>query len=124
MDPDDLLPAYASKPDEELRSVIVAHSGLAQAIVAAHPEMAQDAGFELFDAAWARRYWRSVVAEVAGIDALNRVASWVVGASIGQLASLIAARFALPPPARPAAVALAVVLLRAARSMTGGRVAS
>lgn len=116
MDVDDLALSYADKSEEELRGIITGESQVADAIVTSHPEMAQDAGFELFDGAWARRYWRSVVAEVAGIKALDKVSSWAVGASIGQLAALIVAHFALPPVALPAAVALAVVLLRAAKA--------
>lgn len=105
---------YENKPESELTEAVVASYELTQAILAAHPEMAQDAGFELFDREWATRYWRSIVSEVSGIKPLDKVQSWAVGATISQLAASIVAHYALPAVALSAAVALAVILIRAA----------
>lgn len=113
---DQLVVAYANKSDEELRNVIVNSDLLSTAIVSSHPEMAQDAGFELFDKGWAKRYWRSVMAQISGVGAMDRVYSWAVGVSIAEVAKLILQHYALPAVAMSAAVALAVVLVRAAKA--------
>lgn len=114
MDDAALIALYEHKAEGELTEAVVGSYELTQSILAAHPEMAQDAGFELFDRAWATRYWRSIVSEVSGIKPLDKVQGWAVGATISQLAALIVSYYALPAVALSAAVALAVILLRAA----------
>lgn len=116
MDTDDLIAAYAGKSDDELRDVVVKSDLLTRAIVASHPQMAQDAGFELFDQGWAKRYWRSVMAQISGIGAMDRVYSWAVGVSIAEVAKLILQHYTLPAVTMSAAVALAVMLVRAAKA--------
>jgi hypothetical protein len=114
MDAAQLASTYQARSDEELTQVVVANYDLTHAILAAHAEIAQDAGFELFDAAWAKRYWRSIVTDITGIKVVDEIYSWAIGASIAEAANLVVATYALPPVALPAAVALAVILVRAA----------
>ncbi|HJZ93967.1 MAG TPA: hypothetical protein VKE40_24040 [Gemmataceae bacterium] len=113
---DDPNVTYAAKSDDELREIIVANYELSQAVVNANPKMAQDAGFELFDRAWAKRYWASVVSQVSGITTPDRLYNWAVGATIGAVAKAITTYYLLPAAAVPAAVALAIVLVRAAKA--------
>jgi hypothetical protein len=81
--------------------------------------MAQDAGFELFDPSWAKRYWHNIVSDVTGKTTLDEIGSWAVNASIGSLAELVASHYNLPNVAFPAAVGLSVMLIRAASSSKG-----
>jgi hypothetical protein len=112
----DLIKLYEAKSDNELARIVAANYAIAHTIVASNPQMAQDAGFELFDSDWAKRYWRSVVAQITGIKLADEVRSWAIGASIDQLVELIVEHYSLPPGALPAAVALAIILLKATKA--------
>jgi hypothetical protein len=112
---DTLVLEYDKKPTEELTEEVVASYDLTEAILSAHPSMAQDAGFELFDGAWAKRYWRTLVADISGLQAASKIESWAISATISGAATAIATTFGLPAVAFSAAVALAIILIRAAR---------
>jgi hypothetical protein len=111
-----LASSLSAQPDEELAQIVVSDHDLSQRIVAMHPEMAQDAGFELFDGQWAKRYWRNIAGEITSIKSLEQLYAWAVGAEVDAAAKLVVDHYALPPGALPAAVALAIILIRAARS--------
>jgi hypothetical protein len=115
-----LADEYISKSDDELIDVVRQNYDLTNAIVARDPSMAQDAGFELFDREWAKRYARGILAEISGSKGLgDQVYSWAMGASIANIATLIVQQFGVPASALAAAVALAVILVRAARAAHG-----
>ena len=78
--------------------------------------MAQDAGFELFDLRWAQRYWRALASEISGIQGGEKLQAWAVNGTVGGVATALIEHFGLPGTAGAAAVALAVILLRAARA--------
>lgn len=113
---DELVVAYESEPDDRLAAVVAADYDLSEAIVSAHPEMAQDAGFELFDREWAKRYWKTVVGDISGAGTASEIRSWAMGATVSGVADALISTFGLPPTVLPAAVALAFILVRAARS--------
>jgi hypothetical protein len=115
-DLDELAAQYIDRDDQELINTVVANYELTDAIVSTHPNMAQDAGFDLFDARWARRYWRTLVSDVSGLKLPDKVQSWAVSSTISGVASAIITTYGLPAVAASAAVALAVLLVRAARS--------
>jgi hypothetical protein len=115
----ELIEAYEEASDETLTQVVSANYDLTQSIIRAHPQMAQDAGFELFDPSWAKRYWHNIVSDVTGKTTLDEIGSWAVNASIGSLAELVASHYNLPNVAFPAAVGLSVMLIRAASSSKG-----
>jgi hypothetical protein len=110
-----LAAEYENRPYEDLAQRVVEDYELTEALLSAHPEIAQDAGFELFDRRWAQRYWRAVVSELTGIQASEKLQSWAVNATISGVATQLIDHFGLPGSAGAAAVALAVILLRAAR---------
>lgn len=112
----EIASAYEHQSDDELTRIVVADYDLAQAILSAQPQMAQDAGFELFDADWAKRYWRNIVTELTGKSTSDKLYSWAMGASITSVANLLVQHYKLPAVALSAAVALAVILLRAAKA--------
>jgi hypothetical protein len=116
MSAEDISKLYENLSDEDLTQLLVADYDVTQAILSAYPEMAQDAGFELFDASWAKRYWRSIAAEITGIKASDKLLSWAVGATISGTASLLITYFGLPAVAFSSAVALAIIILRAAKN--------
>jgi hypothetical protein len=118
METNELITTLSDKSDDELRSLAAQNYELANALLMSHPEMAQDAGFELFGRDWANRYWRNVISQVSGIHAMDRVYSWAVGASISEVAKLIIQHYSLPAVAATSAVALAILLLRAARQQS------
>jgi hypothetical protein len=113
---DDVVSALMAKSDQELTRLVAQQRDLSQAIVMSHPEMAQDAGFELFDTAWAKRYWKSIVGQISGIGAVDKLYSWAVGASVTEFAKLVIKHYSLPTAATAAAVALTVILIRAAKA--------
>jgi hypothetical protein len=114
-----LVDEYADRPDDELINTVVANYDLTDAIISTHPNMAQDAGFDLFDVQWARRYWRTLAADVSGLKLPDQVQSWAVSSTISGVAAAIITTYGLPAVAVSAAVALAVLLVRAARSGEG-----
>jgi hypothetical protein len=116
MDVAQLSSQYASRPDDELAEIVSSSYDLSESIVSSHPEMSQDAGFELFDRGWAQRYWKAVVSDITGLHGGDQIQSWAVGATIAGVADAIIATFGLPAVAVSGAVALAVILLRAARA--------
>src|SRR5439155_17065371 len=65
MDIDSAVAEYTTKSSTELADIVVKSYELNTAIAEAHPEMAQDAGFEWFDTSWATRYSRKVASEVS-----------------------------------------------------------
>ena len=113
---EELSARYASSPDEDLAQVASSSYDLAEAIISEHPEMSQDAGFELFDRAWAKRYWKAVLGDVTGLQGAEKLQGWAVDATIAGAANAIIVTFGLPAVAFSGAVALAVILLRAARA--------
>lgn len=115
MEDDTLVLEYDKKPTEELTEEVVANYDLTEAILSAHPRMAADAGFELFDGVWAKRYWRTLVADISGLKAASKIESWAISATISGAATAIVTTFGLPAVAFSAAVALAIILIRAAR---------
>jgi hypothetical protein len=116
MDIDTAVAEYTTKSSTELADIVVKSYELNTAIAEAHPEMAQDAGFEWFDTSWATRYWRKVASEVSGLKAADKVQSWAANATISGVATAIIAHYALPAVAVSAAVALAIILVRAAKA--------
>lgn len=116
MDVDNVVAEYSTKSSAELADLVVKNYELSTAVVDAHPEMGQDAGFELFDTTWATRYWRKVASEVSGLKAADKLQSWAVSATIAGVANAIIAHYALPAVAVSAAVALAIILVRAAKA--------
>ncbi len=116
MNVSEIVSKYENQSDAELTQTVVVNYDLTQAILASHPQMAQDAGFELFDPNWAKRYWRNIAGEITGINAYEKIYSWAVGASITNVATLLIDHYKLPAVALSAAVALAIILVRAARS--------
>lgn len=115
METENLLDVYSEMSDDELAQVVSENYNLSQAIISSHPEMAQDAGFELFDTNWAERYWRNIVAEISGLKLTDALAKWAIGGSIAGIANMIISHYALPAVALTGAVALAIILVRAAK---------
>jgi hypothetical protein len=116
MDLAEVADQYSERPDDELIHVVVSNYDLTEAILSAHPEMAEDAGFELFDPEWARRYWKTLASDISGLQAGDKIQAWAVGATISGVAGSIITTFGLPAIAVSSAVALAIILVRAARS--------
>jgi hypothetical protein len=116
MDIDAAVAEYATKSSAELADIVVQNYELSTALAQSHPEMSQDAGFEWFDAGWAARYWRKIAAEISGLKAADKVQSWAIGASISGVAQAIIAFYGLPAVAVSASVALAIILVRAAKA--------
>ena len=48
----DIVSQYEGQSDDQLARIVAGDYDLTQAILSAHPQIAQDAGFELFDANW------------------------------------------------------------------------
>ena len=113
---EELSSQYASRSDDDLAEIVNSSFDLADAIVSGHPEMSQDAGFELFDSGWAKRYWKTLAGDVSGLEGTDKLQSWAVNASIAGVANAIIVSFGLPAVAFSGAVALAIILVRAARS--------
>lgn len=116
MDINSAVAEFAAKSDDELADIVVKNYELSTALAESHPEMAQGAGFEWFDSSWAARYWRNVLAEISGLKVPDKVQSWAVGASISGVAKAIIEYYSLPAVAVSAAVALAIILVRAAKA--------
>ncbi len=114
MDTNEIISKHEKCSDDELTQVVVGDYDLTQAILVSHPQMSQDAGFELFDVSWARRYWRNIIAEIKGINLADVAYSWVINASIENVAQLLIDYYNLPTAAFSAAVALAIIIIRAA----------
>lgn len=115
-DLEQLAAQYAERDDQDLINTVVANYELTDAIISTHPNIAQDAGFDFFDARWARRYWRTLASDVSGLHLQDKVQSWAVSSTISGIAGAIITTYGLPAVAASAAVALAVLLVRAARS--------
>lgn len=112
----ELARQYEGLSDDELAEAAASSYELTEAIMSAYPQMAQDAGFELFDRRWAQRYWRSLAHEFGAGEGSEQVKSWAVDATIAGVANLIVTSLGVPAIALSSAVALAVILLRAAKS--------
>jgi hypothetical protein len=119
MDTQALASLYASYPDEDLTQVVSRDYDLAQAILEQNPDMAQDAGFALFDKTWSKRYWVHLVLQVKKLKTLDAAYAWAIGASIEPFANEIMAHYGLPHGSVPAAIALATIVLRAATASLG-----
>ena len=115
MNVEDLAVKYTTASEEELTRIVSEDYALGEAVVVSHPEMSQDAGFELFDRAWAQRYWKTIAKDISGAPAAE-VESWALNATIVTAANAIVVSFGLPAVALSGAVALAVLILRAARA--------
>jgi hypothetical protein len=112
----ELAKQYEGLSDDELAEAAASSYELTEAIMSAYPQMAQDAGFELFDRRWAQRYWRSLAHELGAGGGSEQLKSWAVDATIAGVANLIVVSLGVPAIALSSAVALAVILLRASKS--------
>ena len=116
METTELLSKYEKLSNDDLTLIVQEDYDLTDAIMTHNPHMAQDAGFELFDSNWAKRYWRNILAEVRGIGIGDEVYKWAIGTSVASIAKLLISHYALPAAAFSAVVALVIVLIRAAKS--------
>lgn len=117
---DEIVASLSEYDDAELRTMIQQDAALSRAIFANMPALAEDAGYEPFSQSWIKRYWRNLLAEISGkpIDILYE---WALTASATSVATLLVQHFSLDVATYSAAIALAILLLRAAAASKNGK---
>ena len=105
--------------DDELRSLIQEDVHVSEAIFLSNPKYAEDAGYEPFSADWIKRYSKSLLAEV-GDKPFDMVLEWALTASAAQIATALVVHFGIALTSYPAAIALALLLIRAATKARDG----
>jgi hypothetical protein len=79
------------------------------------PELSQELGLDLFQPEWIKRYGKRILAEVSGLP-VDEAFKWALSLSAVQLADHLSKHFNLSLAAWSSAIALAILLLRAART--------
>jgi len=101
-------------PDNDLRTLVQQSSELSDAIFVSNPRYAEDSGFEPFSADWIRRYCKSLLSEISG-KPLDKALEWALAATAMDVSAALVSHFGIVAAAHPAVIALAILLLRAAR---------
>lgn len=105
---------YETLSDRELEELVQSSFEVGEAIFLANPMYAEDAGFAPFSRDWVKRYWKSLLSQVSG-KPLDMVLEWALAATAAQVSAALVAAFGISVVSYPAAIALAVLLIRAAR---------
>ncbi|MFO0815318.1 MAG: hypothetical protein U0796_19050 [Gemmatales bacterium] len=102
--------------DEQLHELLRSDIDFSEALTQNMPELASDSAFDLYGKEWIKRYWKRLVTQVNGPMTSDGAMKWAVGASATALMAALAKYFDLPEAALPSAAALAILMLRTARS--------
>ena len=114
---DPALLAQLQKEDTEaLRDLVRQNVEVQEAVFFAHPEFAEDAQFSPFSGDWFRRYARSLAKEVSG-KPLDQALKWALAGTAVQVSATLVERYGITAASYPAAVALAILLIRAAQNI-------
>jgi len=102
--------------DEQLHDLLRNDTDFSETLTQNMPELAADSAFDLYGKEWIKRYWKQLVTQVNGSMTSDGVMKWAVSASATALMAALAQHFHLPEAALPSAAALAILVLRTARS--------
>jgi hypothetical protein len=109
-----LVPSLDAEDDDTLHALLQRNVQIADAVFVALPDIAQDAGFDVFGKEWMRRYWRRILSEVSSTP-VDELYKWALAETAVDLSNNLISYFGLDVHSFPAAVALAILLLRIAK---------
>ena len=112
----DVVTEFESFEDYELQTVLRDNSAFANAVFRAIPDLSAESSFDLFGKEWVARYWKRLVMEVQTGLTSDGALKWAVSATVAELSTLISTYFGVSDAAFPACVALAILIIRAAKS--------
>jgi hypothetical protein len=110
-----LVSEFEAKDDAALREVVQRSDELSEALLMKMPELSQELGLDLFQPEWIRRYGKRILAEVSG-QPVDLAFKWALGLTALQVAEYLSKHLNLSVAAWSSAIALAILLLRAARA--------
>ena len=103
-----------TQESDDLRALIQNSVEVSEAVFLSDPVLAEDAGFEPFSSDWISRYWRSLGSQISG-KPIDQTLDWALKATAVQVSTALVVHFGISVVAYPAAIALAILLLRAAK---------
>ncbi|WP_047495402.1 hypothetical protein [Terriglobus sp. TAA 43] len=110
---DEIVASLDQKGDSDLQILVQQNMRLSRAIFADMPALAIDAGYEPFSKDWMNSYWRSLLIQISG-KPVDKIFEWALKTGAASIAALLLQRFGLDLAEYSAAIALAILLLRAA----------
>jgi hypothetical protein len=96
-----------------LRSILFESSIILENVILSNPDYSEDTGYEPFGEGWLKRYFKSILSDVSN-KATDDALSWALGASLYEVAVKLIDHYSLGATEYPAAIALAILLVRAA----------
>jgi len=112
---EELLAALSAKDDESLYALLQQDEHIADAVFVALPDIAEDAAFDVFGKEWTHRHWRRILSEVSKTP-VDELYKWALAETAVDLSNALLHYFKLDVHSLPAAIALAILLLRVSRA--------
>lgn len=101
--------------DEKLRYIIANNPVLIEDIILSDPIYSEENGFEPFSSEWIKRYFRNLLSDITN-KSMDDALSWALAASVYDVSLKIIDHFGVNVMDYPAAVALAILLIRSAKN--------
>ena len=101
--------------DDALLAILSGDSAFIESVILEIPAISAEPGFSLMSAEWIQRYWKTIVGTLKPALTDDKILKWSMETSAAGLSVMISQHFGLPEPSTPAAIALAVLILRAAK---------
>lgn len=112
---EEMVAEFELLDDEQLCEVLRSDTKFTESILLSIPDLASDAAFDLYGPEWLNRYWKRFIIEVKASTNDDAALKWAVNATAAGLSVMLTKHFNLPDVAIPASVALALLLIRAAK---------
>lgn len=116
----DQVDALGSQSGDALTKLVQADRQFTEIVLASDSRFAEDAAHEPFGPGWIKRFGTSLLSNISG-KPLDKALEWAVTVSALGVAQAIVESYGISVISYPAAIALAILLLRAASAELGGK---
>ena len=114
------LGALKNMGGDALTALVQADLPFTELLLTSDSRFAEDAAHEPFGPGWIKRFGTSLLSNISG-KPLDKALEWALGVSALEVAQAIVDHYGVSVLSYPAAIALAILLLRAAGAELGGK---
>ena len=114
------LGALENRDSDALTALVQADLPFSELLLASDSRFAEDAAHEPFGPGWIKRFGTSLLSTISG-KPLDKALEWALTVSALGIAQAIVDKYGISVLSYPAAIALAILLLRAAAEELGGK---
>lgn len=112
--------ALEGQGNDELTALVQADLSFSELLLTSDSRLAEDASHEPFGPGWIKRFGTSLLSSISG-KPLDKALEWAMTVSALGVAQTIVDKYGISVISYPAAIALAILLLRAAAAELTGK---